>query len=53
MAKVASVAKYMGFEREPGVQHGPKESGKALVHSHSAKPRHKIVVGKRHGRKRG
>jgi hypothetical protein len=42
---------YMGFEKEPPTAHGPKETGKSLVHSHSKRPKRKITVGKRHGRK--
>ena len=33
---------YMGFEKEPPQPHGPRPRGKVLVHSHSARPRHKI-----------
>jgi hypothetical protein len=40
-------ATYMGFESEPPQPHGPKEKGKAAIHSHSARPRHKLQVGKR------
>ena len=52
MAKGASNAPYMGFEKEPATRFGPKESGRALVHSHSKRPKSKIGVrSKRHGRK--
>lgn len=33
---------YMGFEKEPPQPHGPRERGKVIVHSHSARPKHKI-----------
>jgi hypothetical protein len=52
MASMKGMTSGMGFEKEPPVQHGPKETGKALVHSHSKRPKTKIVIGKRHGRKR-
>ena len=40
-------ATYMGFEKEPPQPHGPKERGNTIAHSHSAKPRHRLHVGKR------
>jgi hypothetical protein len=45
----------MGHEKEPSQPHGPRESGKTLVHSHSARPKRHIKGAsmKPMGRKRG
>jgi hypothetical protein len=48
----AGNAPYMGFDKEPPSAHGPKEAGRALAHSHSARPKTKVMPSKRHGRKR-
>jgi hypothetical protein len=32
----------MGHEKEPPQPHGPKESGKSLIHSHSHRPKRKM-----------
>jgi hypothetical protein len=40
----------MGQEKEPPQPHGPRQSGKTLVHSHSARPKRRIKTG---SRKRG
>jgi hypothetical protein len=42
---------YMGFEKEPPQPHGPKMRGRSLVHSHSARPKHKLST-RKGGRKR-
>jgi hypothetical protein len=39
-------ATYMGFDKEPSQPHGPKEKGRTLFHSHSARPVHKISLKK-------
>lgn len=40
-------ATYMGHELEPPQPHGPKERGRAAIHSHSTRAPHKLQVGKR------
>jgi hypothetical protein len=41
----------MGHEKEPPQPHGPRQSGKVLIHSHSARPKRRMKTGhKRSGR---
>ena len=41
---------HMGHEKEPPQPHGPRESGRTLIHSHSARPKRHL---KTSSRKRG
>jgi len=46
----------MGHEKEPKQPHGPHQRGKAMIHSHSARPKHSMKgtsIHAKHGRKRG
>ena len=50
MPKHGAVGGYMGHEKEPPQPHGPKQSGRPLIHSHSARPKRALKTG---GGKRG
>lgn len=50
MKMKSGVAPFMGHEKEPPQPHGPKMTGRPLVHSHSARPKRALKTG---GRKPG
>lgn len=50
MARKGAVGAYMGHDKEPPQPHGPRQSGRPPVHSHSARPKRALKTG---GRKRG
>lgn len=40
--KKGAVGAYMGHDKEPPQPHGPRQSGRPLVHSHSARPKRSL-----------
>lgn len=39
MARKGAVGAYMGHDKEPPQPHGPRQSGRPPIHSHSARPK--------------
>jgi hypothetical protein len=54
MKSRSAVGAYMGHDKEPPQPHGPRQSGRPLIHSHSARPkRHLKGTAIKASRKRG